>query len=173
MRISDWSSDVCSSDLRTKAFCSRPDAARSWVSSDLMVWIVAAAFAGTVTRDNSHTSVWLKRMPPVSMKLYSIGRTPMLTPRTRLAFMLCHASSMRSRNVPSSAMRGSVASNVTPSFVGASNLTAPTGASRLEAHTSELPSLMRISYAVLCLKNQPQTTTETKDITSQDQTTHT
>src|SRR3546814_7125551 len=32
-------------------------------------------------------------------------------------------------------------------------------ASRSEEHTSELQSLMRISYAVFCLKNKKQTTT--------------
>src|SRR3546814_8635338 len=36
------------------------------------------------------------------------------------------------------------------------------GAHRSEEHTSELQSLMRISYAVFCLKKKKHTTTNTK-----------
>src|SRR3546814_4968745 len=43
--------------------------------------------------------------------------------------------------------------------------------SRSEEHTSELQSLMRISYAVFCLKKK--TTTKTKDNTQQTQQTQT
>src|SRR3546814_1666656 len=35
--------------------------------------------------------------------------------------------------------------------------------SRSEEHTSELQSLMRISYAVFCLKKKTKSTTETQD----------
>src|SRR3546814_10507867 len=38
-----------------------------------------------------------------------------------------------------------------------------TGAVRSEEHTSELQSLMRISYAVFCLKKKKYTKTQTKD----------
>src|SRR3546814_9988102 len=40
--------------------------------------------------------------------------------------------------------------------------TRPQKSSRSEEHTSELQSLMRISYAVFCLKKKKQTTNETK-----------
>src|SRR3546814_2641105 len=39
---------------------------------------------------------------------------------------------------------------------------------RSEEHTSELQSLMRISYAVFCLKQKKQTTKNTSTCTSQD-----
>src|SRR3546814_18184427 len=45
--------------------------------------------------------------------------------------------------------------------------------SRSEEHTSELQSLMRISYAVFCLKKKNKTKAKpSHDITSQKQTTH-
>src|SRR3546814_2091215 len=40
---------------------------------------------------------------------------------------------------------------------------AQTSPSRSEEHTSELPSLMRISYAAFCLKQKRQQKTDTKD----------
>src|SRR3546814_7797950 len=43
---------------------------------------------------------------------------------------------------------------------------------RSEEHTSELQSLMRISYAVFCLKKKNKTTTRTPKITSQVQPMH-
>src|SRR3546814_7447817 len=46
-------------------------------------------------------------------------------------------------------------------FVGR-QLEAPLGTKRSEEHTSELQSLMRISYAVFCLKKQTQTTANMK-----------
>src|SRR3546814_7132760 len=40
----------------------------------------------------------------------------------------------------------------------ANGLSAPVGRARSEEHTSELQSLMRISYAVFCLKNKTKST---------------
>src|SRR3546814_7638734 len=39
-------------------------------------------------------------------------------------------------------------------FIGRRSTMTPEGLRRSEEHTSELQSLMRISYAVLCLKNK-------------------
>src|SRR3546814_5662807 len=47
---------------------------------------------------------------------------------------------------------GSVSLRVVPRFVDPADLVAE--GSRSEEHTSELPSLMRISYAVFCLKKK-------------------
>src|SRR3546814_1507746 len=41
--------------------------------------------------------------------------------------------------------------------IGADFIVEPCFVARSEEHTSELPSLMRISYAVFCLKNKKQT----------------
>src|SRR3546814_2093088 len=43
---------------------------------------------------------------------------------------------------------------------------------RSEEHTSELQSLMRISYAVFCLKNKTTTQTYTQPTTSSNQISH-
>src|SRR3546814_1110703 len=77
--------------------------------------------------------------------------------------MICEFSGI---SMVSQAISGSVAAEAaTPS-------TRPLS-SRSEEHTSELQSLMRISYAVFCLKKKRHTTTTNKqDITSYATRTH-
>src|SRR3546814_3729713 len=111
MRISDWSSDVCSSDLTsTAAPVSRPDLSRS-----------SAIFASS----SANVSVTVR-----------MGA--------------CSATSKKDR--PSSRVR-------------LATETIWRSPHRSEEHTSELQSLMRISYAVFCLKkkkiNRSYTTTDT------------
>src|SRR3546814_4695470 len=101
MRISDWSSDVCSSDLTAV-----PDTQRTWLrfadghfSGCNMFYLATPAAAGVV---QFWRSLEADRKHPLKM-LRKIG--------------------------PGSALRS-------------------------EDHTSELQSLMRISYAVFCLKKK-------------------
>src|SRR3546814_2313113 len=101
MRISDWSSDVCSSDLALSAL----DAAWNETSS-------------------SAASTLAVRMGWLTIS--SRARAP-VEPRRRR---------MRVSHAP-----GSAAIAALP-------------AARSEEHTSELQSLMRISYAVFCLKKK-------------------
>src|SRR3546814_4428390 len=101
MRISDWSSDVCSSDLR------RSESAAKSTICKLIV-------------------------DPCEIKRLIRG-----TPSSSVMF-----ADMASRNVRL-AVRGS---NDWSAFNRASI--------RSEEHTSELQSLMRISYAVFCLKKK-------------------
>src|SRR3546814_5788334 len=104
MRISDWSSDVCSSDLpRTR--CNAPGAKAGCVS---------------LRQVSLHTQRKVTRA---------------VTARKLLIFALRLSGKKKSkssslRSPPSSALR------------------------RSEEHTSELQSLMRISYAVFCLKKK-------------------
>src|SRR3546814_9272516 len=115
MRISDWSSDVCSSDLERfgqKAGDKLPRAvaARGCSPGD-----------GTEHPDPHH-------VPP---------------------------SMISSR--PSSARSPSAGEAGSPSAIVESSGRKPvtsTGSGRSEEHTSELQSLMRTSYAVLCLKTK-------------------
>src|SRR3546814_5230807 len=51
--------------------------------------------------------------------------------------------------------------NTDAAIVAAADQPTVAVASRSEEHTSELQSLMRISYAVFCLKKKPQLTTPT------------
>src|SRR3546814_1003774 len=53
-------------------------------------------------------------------------------------------------------------SYILPQDIGASRV--PAGTSRSEEHTSELQSLMRISYAVFCLKKKTNTIAITPQI---------
>src|SRR3546814_2813665 len=100
MRISDWSSDVCSSDLGTSERSGTP----------LM------------------TSETLSRIRPPSAMVWPL----------RIATVL----EMRRWRI--------VGESIPELVVGTTSLTS---CSRSEEHTSELQSLMRISYAVFCLKN--------------------
>src|SRR3546814_1832741 len=103
MRISDWSSDVCSSDLL-------------WASGPLQSSLVIARCcrSSTPCRFRSAHAKWSN----------SVACTPCDRPRRKSA----------------------------PLPVKRSPPAAP--AHRSEEHTSELQSLMRISYAVFCLKKK-------------------
>src|SRR3546814_7298307 len=101
MRISDWSSDVCSSDLSATA---SQTAGMEFTGSRL-----------NTTKIGSSTSTALR----------VVARPPMrsvLQPPNRLPAKAQQPNSIR----------------------------------RSEEHTSELQSLMRISYAVFCLKKKTQ-----------------
>src|SRR3546814_4507165 len=99
MRISDWSSDVCSSDLSR-----RRDARR-----------------GNLDRDGPFSNVNLRHHRGLTARLCFVGASRM--PRKCIA----------------------------GGHEGWSNRQR---AGRSEEHTSELQSLMRISYAVFCLKKK-------------------
>src|SRR3546814_5224696 len=108
MRISDWSSDVCSSDLSASAI------------ADLSASVV------------------------------SFSNTSFKTPPTTASAIACG----NEINLKSGAM---VSLDGTPG--GAVSVTEPLPppigrSTRSEEHTSELQSLMRISYAVFCLKKK-------------------
>src|SRR3546814_3085076 len=125
MRISDWSSDVCSSDLpprnRLSSFRPRP------------------AFA----RGGGFCAVPMQRLP-------SPPPPPNLGPK-------CTSATMRAREQTgqnSHAANGS-AIRATAAAQGSGGDGRKQG--RSEEHTSELQSLMRISYAVFCLKKKNNT----------------
>src|SRR3546814_5261110 len=103
MRISDWSSDVCSSDLASRASariaCSTFDFVAPSISAIVRIGVPSRRRSETLSRN--------------------------------------HCSSGRGWSVSDST---SVVSTFPPR--------------RSEEHTSELQSLMRISYAVFCLKKK-------------------
>src|SRR3546814_6836844 len=114
MRISDRSSDVCSSDLSSEPFEVRRQASQSWRRSRRC------------------------RQEEVS----KVGQSPDLKPKLRI------------QPCPVVASRKSVR------FF-------PIPRSRSEEHTSELQSLMRISYAVFCLKKKTTITQNHKNCKKQ------
>src|SRR3546814_4904043 len=114
MRISDWSSYVCSSDLRI-------------ISSNSVATTSAETGPSTMPAISFTTSRKLR--PDLWIRLGLV-----VTPSSR---PVCASSAI--------------------SFTSA--------VSRSEEHTSELQSLMRISYAVFCLKKNSHTITQTHDHT--------
>src|SRR3546814_2404546 len=130
MRISDWSSDVCSSDLSTRRLPPRPFARSSARS----------------TGSRSHRRA--KRRPTAEADArLTRGRRHFPRRGACLSHGPCRASE------PASAQ----------DHVGDRAL-------RSEEHTSQLQSLMRISYAVFCLKKKKQKHNE-KIITDKTTTT--
>src|SRR3546814_1749094 len=117
MRISDWSSDVCSSDLRTTG--------------------VAATTPATVPA--AATALWVPR---------SLEKTPVETASTTSTTARTMISTLDFTRQPSP---GSAFSAPAPPQATWSDRR---GKVRSEEHTSELQSLMRISYAVFCLKKK-------------------
>src|SRR3546814_3427498 len=114
MRISDWSSDVCSSDLEE--------------ASGLLAHELAA-----IDHDHDQAQqLWLPLPPPLTKG--DRGRS-VLVPRRLLRQIAAFVAVERAAAVTKFVGRG-----------GADRI------ARSEEHTSELQSLMRISYAVFCLK---------------------
>src|SRR3546814_10838865 len=122
MRISDWSSDVCSSDLNlTSPF---------WIGTlrhaELRCLIPATAFAYWSGPDGARRQHW-----------FSLPSQP----------VFAFAGVVRQgEDWPCFAML----------TTDANRLVAHYQPQRSEEHTSELQSLMRISYAVFCLKKKTQ-----------------
>src|SRR3546814_2968765 len=113
MRISDWSSDVCSSDL--------PEEDQPLAHQNSRI------SAGFLDASCSVCALFLYRLQGIM----------------RPTFRVLKRTGKRSCDQQSSGLRSSFKTND----------------DRSEEHTSELQSLMRISYAVFCLKKKNKTTT--------------
>src|SRR3546814_1824555 len=122
MRISDWSSDVCSSDLFLLAL--------KWRK-----WRVSQRCDQAWTMPRMSLSFMISRSSPSTLT-----SVPDHLPNRILSPALTSCGV----TLPSSALAPAPAATTSPSC----------GFSRSEEHTSELQSLMRISYAVFCLKKK-------------------
>src|SRR3546814_5005794 len=124
MRISDWSSDVCSSDLL-----------QDWTETADVV-LVDAPCSGTGTWRRNPEARWrltperLDRLATLQAHLLEVA-CPLVKSGGALVYVVCSLLDEE----------------------GAGQIAAFLG-SRSEEHTSELQSLMRISYAVFCLKKK-------------------
>src|SRR3546814_3542532 len=131
MRISDWSSDVCSSDLlsglQRKSINSLVRLSRAPCS-----WVVSSVGGG---RDDSETFIESQPLTDADRRVISLDG------RDEIAFRRLCQSVVSLRLIFSLPQDSRPVLNQTElsSF-------------RSEEHTSELQSLMRISYAVFCLK---------------------
>src|SRR3546814_8479137 len=125
MRISDWSSDVCSSDLEGKAIQLHP--------------LVCSAFNADFDGDQMAVHVPLSLEAQLEARVLMMSTNnilspangkPIIVPSQDMVLGICYLS-MEREGEPGEGMRS-------------------------EEHTSELQSLMRISYAVFCLKKTNQ-----------------
>src|SRR3546814_6640338 len=119
MRISDWSSDVCSSDLSVAQSEEVPEACEFRIERIAEHGLVRCA-SGDVTEPASQRAVDNAHVAPADHAVLPQQRQRVVT-----------QGAFRRRRI---------------------SLEAVGPAPRSEEHTSELQSLMRISYAVFCLK---------------------
>src|SRR3546814_1290886 len=146
MRISDWSSDVCSSDLLNF----QP------VASDGLALAASTKRArgrqlGLVrtTANLYGSTAWPVNAPSMRAQASGIWRSVWTTP------LACGVAAGRVISGTGSAAKAGSAASSRSGRIG--RMGASTG-DRSEEHTSELQSLMRISYAVFCLKKKKKTT---------------
>src|SRR3546814_2291263 len=134
MRISDWSSDVCSSDL-------------------------GGSFNFTVSATDSSTGTGAPYSGSLAYALTVAAPTITVSPATLpdgttgAAYSQTISASGDTAPYSFALAAGSLPAGLTLSAAGVLSGT-PTAFGRSEEHTSELQSLMRISYAVFCLKNK-------------------
>src|SRR3546814_1044542 len=137
MLISDWSSDVCSSDLRNRA--SFPIRLRFRDSSSSSVSTCVRSRCCVISGATQSSSIGdaVDRITPESMKPLAIalGDPAGIGPE-----IVAKAWSQRKQR------------RLAPFFAVGDPRSVK--AVRSEEHTSELQSLMRISYAVFCLKKK-------------------
>src|SRR3546814_4423419 len=127
MRISDWSSDVCSSDLRS--FPSIEDLEPADIEDFGLHSVLLDFTAGMENPAVAYMGSALRRECDIEGEIHYIN------------------------DVPSR----SLLSRLTDHYLQIIANSAPIGFEaefRSEEHTSELQSLMRTSYAVFCLKNK-------------------
>src|SRR3546814_6563033 len=136
MRISDWSSDVCSSDV---------------CSSDLHR--LADLGAGALPLRLDHPVAHLPRLRGLHRDHRALRRPGAVPANALRAHLQARIRVAMIREFAAidlyyliAAVRWTVALSLV-AFVGGSLI-----GLRSEEHTSELPSLLRISYAVFCLK---------------------
>src|SRR3546814_1258665 len=135
MRISDWSSDVCSSDLAGFHWQGRPESRQC-----LYTVSARARWQGAVHRRRSAPARWRPASGTTSH-----GRPPWLAMR----LLYPGVRHVHVGHVQQSDGCAACAHRHTRRLVGQS-----VSLYRSEEHTSELQSLMRISYAVFCLKKK-------------------
>src|SRR3546814_2342251 len=125
MRISDWSSDVCSSDLQGHQALNFSRNAALWIIIVLLLFALFNFFQSNMSRTTQEGI-------PYSTFLDNV----------------------QCARVTSVSLQGTDISGVDSEARSFTTRATDTLVGRSEEHTSELQSLMRISYAVLCLHNK-------------------
>src|SRR3546814_1667764 len=136
MRISDWSSDVCSSDLGA-------------------VHALAQGPGNTGARTRRHGAPGRGRSVSEEQRLYGINAVRAAFARRPQALRKLYLAEARIPQLQP-LLKWCVANRIGYRVVAEDDLR-KLASSRSEEHTSELQSLMRISYAVFCLKKKKNT----------------
>src|SRR3546814_7307645 len=129
VRISDWSSDVCSSDLVSQDH---------GLQTQIYIRGIGSNLQGIATGNSVSTYVDGVYIPN------SIQSAQGFTDIERIEILKGPQATLYGRNATGGAI---IIVSSDPEFEYG-------GAARSEEHTSELQSLMRISYAVFCLKKK-------------------
>src|SRR3546814_2537312 len=147
MRISDWSSDVCSSDLLTLGAFVRDIGVDEPPAAPAIgdCWIIGAAPVGAWAGQAHAIAGW------------TAGGWRFVAPVDGLCAWV-ETAGVPARFLSGAWHVGDVAA--TRIMIGGVQVVGAQG--RSEEHTSELQSLMRISYAVFCLKKKNTTTIHRK-----------
>src|SRR3546814_4244604 len=140
MRISDWSSDVCSSDLKTWTFKLR-DGLTFHDGAPVTAEDCVASLRRWGARDG------------MGQQLMNVTETMTAVDERTFEMKLGVAYGLVLESI------GKISSNVP--FIMPKRVAENDPFERSEEHTSELQSLMRISYDVFCLKKKKRTTHET------------
>src|SRR3546814_4790563 len=136
MRISDWSSDVCSSDLA-------PTNARQ------LCWRAGRAGEGGfgISPNRGHP---LPASPGLRRRRGQSSRLKLLLQQRQLLAQ----GREREAAVADAVLQRRIEFGRRPATLGIEEHRVVAEPARSEEHTSELQSLMRISYAVFCLKKK-------------------
>src|SRR3546814_4632638 len=141
MRISDWSSDVCSSDLRKSR--------KAFVAEEGFV-LLSVDYSQIELRLTAH----IAEVPALKQAFHEGQDIHAITAAQVFGIPVEGMDPMVRRKAK--AINFGIIYGIS-AFGLAQNLAIPQGearAYRSEEHTSELQSLMRISYAVFCLKKK-------------------
>src|SRR3546814_1182504 len=146
MRISDWSSDVCSSDLSSgcsSSWCSS-SASRPWSNTSS-----STRAGGRTVTDSVSPAPRAEPQTKAPRLLFLVPVAAFVV----LAIALAWGLTRDPRALPSALIGKPVPDFALPPVQGRTLGLSSTDLQRSEEHTSELQSLMRISYAVFCVKN--------------------
>src|SRR3546814_9669410 len=143
MRISDWSSDVCSSDLPGRSFPITAPGGYEWRANGIRGFALTHLSGTGCTGASGDVPIMPVTVP--------VERSPSsVAAGLGYASLLDHAKESASPGAYTVTLDNRVRVEL-----GATNRTAVGRFTfRSEEHTSELQSLMRISYAVFCLKKK-------------------
>src|SRR3546814_4669937 len=142
MRISDWSSDVCSSDLADESGMlliagHRADALAD-TAGDTPLFVYDSAMLA------ARAGEWRAAMPDAVQLHYAMKANPFAPLLAFMAGVVDGFDVASGGELAAALASGMAAGHI--SFAG------PGKRDRSEEHTSELQSLMSISFAVFCLK---------------------